>query len=197
MKVASTSETKILILNPWLTINRTTLAVIMDFTLRPWTLDDLDNLVKFANNQAIAKNMTDQFPHPYTADNGRAFIEFATKDSPIHVFAIDLRGTAIGGIGIHPQSDIQRRNAELGYWLAEPFWGKGIMTQAVPLMIDFAFKTYDITRIYARPFGTNVGSQRVLEKTGFKLEARFERSLFKNGEYLDELVYAIRKKTEP
>lgn len=167
----------------------------MDFTLRPWAITDLENLVKFADNLNIARNMTDQFPHPYTAENGKAFIEFATKDTPVHIFAIDVKGSAVGGIGIHPQADIQRRNAELGYWLAEPYWGKGIISRAIPEIIDFAFKTYDITRIYARPFGTNLASQRVLEKTGFRLEARFERSLFKNGEYLDELVYAIRKKT--
>lgn len=165
----------------------------MNFTLRPWTPNDLKSLVKYANNYNISKNMTDQFPHPYGAENGKAFIDFATKDAPIHIFAIDVEGEAVGGIGVHPQGDVQRKNAELGYWLAEPFWGKGIITKAIPQIIDFAFKTYPITRVYARPFGTNLASQKVLEKNGFKLEARFEKSLFKNGEFLDELVYAIRR----
>lgn len=165
----------------------------MEFKLRPWTLSDLPDLVKYANNPRIAGNMTDGFPHPYNEDNGRNFIAFATKDDPIHLFAIEINHQAVGGIGIHPQSDIHRKNAELGYWLAEPFWGKGIISRAIPQMVEFAFKTYDITRIYARPFGSNKASQRVLEKTGFKLEARLEKTIFKNGEFQDELIYAIRK----
>jgi [ribosomal protein S5]-alanine N-acetyltransferase len=165
----------------------------MDFKLRPWHISDLKSLVKLANNLNIAKDMTDQFPHPYTMDNGKAFIAFATKDDPVHIFAINIGGEAVGGIGIHPQADIQRKNAELGYWLAEPFWGQGIMTKAIPQMLDFAFKTYDINRVFARPFGTNIASQKVLEKTGFKREGRFSKTVFKNGEYLDELIYAVRR----
>src|SRR4051812_45046496 len=121
----------------------------MNFTLRPWHLSDLKSLVTYANNSNIAKNMTDQFPHPYTEENGKLFIGFATSDSPAHIFAIDINGEAVGGIRIHPQTDILCKNAELGYWLAEPFWGKGIITKAIPQMLDFAFKTYTITRVYA------------------------------------------------
>ena len=123
--------------------------------LRPWTFGDLDNLVKYANNAAIAKYMTDQFPHPYTSDHGKAFIRFATSDTPSIIFAIDRNGEAVGGIGIHPQTDIQRKNAEMGYWLAEPFWGQGIITRAIGQMVDFAFQNLDIERIFARPFGSN------------------------------------------
>jgi len=165
----------------------------MNFTLRPWNTNDLDSLVKNANNPNIAKFMTDGFPHPYTNEKGISFIEMATKDSPIHIFAIDIDGKAVGGIGIHPQQDIMKKNAELGYWLGEDYWGKGIVSGAIKQVVDFAFTTYDINRIFARPFGTNIASQKVLEKCGFKLEARFEKVIFKNGEYLDELVYAIRK----
>jgi RimJ/RimL family protein N-acetyltransferase len=165
----------------------------VDFKLRPWSLGDLNSLVKHANNPNIAKFMTDTFPHPYSPENGKNFIEFATKDNPIHIFAIEVNGEAAGGIGIHPQQDIMRKNAELGYWLAEDYWGNGILTRAIPQIVDFAFKTYDITRIYSRPYSTNLASQRVLEKTGFKLEGRFEKTIFKNGEYLDELVYAVRR----
>lgn len=166
----------------------------MLFSLRKWSVKDLESLVRYANNPNIAKNMTDGFPHPYTEENGKAFIEMATKE-PIHIFAIDVNGEAVGGIGIHPQSDIHRKNAELGYWLAEPFWGKGIISEAVKQIIPKAFETYDITRLYARPFGYNTASQKVLEKAGFKKEASFEKSLFKNGEFVDELVYAFRKNT--
>lgn len=164
----------------------------MNFTLRPWTIDDLDSLVKYANNYEIAKNMTDKFPFPYSIENGKNFIAFATQNPPFNILAIDINNEAVGGIGIHPQTDIHCKNAELGYWLAEPFWGHGIITKAITQMVDHGFKTWDINRIFAKPFGTNIGSQRVLEKACFILEGRFEKSLFKNGEYIDELVYAVR-----
>lgn len=165
----------------------------MKFKLRPWNNKDIDPLVKYANNSNIAKNLTNQFPHPYTREAGEAFIRMATQDHPRRIFAIEVNGEAVGGIGLHPQTDIHARNAELGYWLAEPYWGKGIMTRAVRQIVEYGFKTFDIDRIFARPFGTNLGSQKVLEKAGFVLEARFEKTLFKNGVYLDELVYAVRR----
>jgi RimJ/RimL family protein N-acetyltransferase len=165
----------------------------MTFSLRPWTLADLESLVQHANNPQIAKFMTDGFPNPYTRENGEAFIAFATKDEPIHIFAIAVNGEAVGGIGIHPQLDIQRKNAELGYWLGEPFWGKGIMSEAIQQIVAFAFNTYDIDRIFARPFGSNLASQRILEKNHFQLEARFEKTFFKNNQFEDELIYALRR----
>lgn len=166
----------------------------MDFVLRPWNDKDADSLVANADNINIARFMTDGFPHPYTVENARSFIAMATKDVPVHIFAIEAEGKAVGGIGIHPQADVMKKNAELGYWLGEPYWGKGIITAAVRQMVDFAFSTYDITRIYARPFGNNAASQKVLQKAGFILEARIEKNIFKNGEFLDELIYAVRKK---
>ena len=165
----------------------------MKFKLRPWNISDLDNLVKYANNWNIAKNMTDQFPYPYSEKDGKAFIEMATKDNPIHIFAIDVDGQAVGGIGIHPQGDIHRKNAELGYWLAEPFWGQGIISNAIKPIVDFAFETYAINRVFARPFGTNIASQKVLEKNNFVLEGKFKQVLIKDHSLLDELVYAIRR----
>jgi ribosomal-protein-alanine N-acetyltransferase len=165
----------------------------MLFTLRPWAPGDLPSLVQYANNAEIARYLTDIFPHPYITADGQAFLEFATSQIPVSIFAIDVAEQAVGSIGLHPQSDIQRKNAELGYWLAQPFWGQGIITQAVRQMVDYGFQTFDITRIFARPFGTNRASQRVLEKAGFLLEARFTQTLFKNGEFLDEWVYAIRR----
>lgn len=166
---------------------------IMNFNLRPWQATDIASLVRYANNWQIAKNMTDKFPHPYTEDAGRAFIAFATSEKPVRIFAIDVDGEAVGGIGIHPQDDIHQMNAELGYWLAEPFWGRGIVSNAIRQMVDFAFATYRINRVFARPFGTNLASQRVLQKNGFALEGRFKNVLLKKGEYFDELVYAIRR----
>lgn len=165
----------------------------MHFHLRPFTLNDVDSLVRYANNYHIAKNLTDRFPHPYTAEDGRRFIEMTLQADPVTVFTIDIHGAASGGIGLHPQTDIYRKNAELGYWLAEPFWGNGIITRAIAQMIDFGFENLDIERIFARPFGSNLASQRVLEKTGFILEARMDQILFKNGVFEDELIYAVRR----
>ncbi len=165
----------------------------MDFILRPWVISDLSSLVKHANNIKIARFLTDGFPYPYSSDAGKKFIENSIKDEPVHIFAIDVNGEAVGGIGIYPQSDIHCKNAELGYWLGEEFWGHGIVTKAIIQVLEFAFKTYDINRVFARPFGTNIASQKVLEKAGFVLEGRFEKTLLKNGVLLDELVYAVRR----
>ena len=167
----------------------------MEFTLRPWQKSDLASLIKYANNPLIAANMTDAFPHPYTEVKGIAFLEMVTAILPVRVWAIEINGEAAGGIGLHPQQDIMRRNAELGYWLAEPYWGKGIITRAVPQVIELGFKVLpDIERIYARPFGRNKASQRVLEKSGFEYETMFKNTIFKNGVFDDELFYAVRRK---
>lgn len=168
----------------------------MDFTLRKWTIDDLESLVKYANNRNVAKFLTDVFPHPYTIEDGKTYIEMVIGNYPLNIFAIDIDGKAVGSIGIFPLSDVHKSNAELGYWLAEPFWGNGIVTQAIKQIVEYGFRVFEIDRIFARPFGSNLASQRVLEKAGFKLEARFEKTILKNGEYLDELVYAIRRNNE-
>ncbi len=141
--------------------------------------------------------MTNSFLHPYARENGEKFIAFVTANDPVHISAIDIEGEAVGGIGLHPQADIQCKNAELGYWLAESFWGKGIIKEAIKQITVVGFKTFDITRIFARPFGTNTASQKALEKAGFTLEARsdsyrIEKTFFKNGIFEDELVYGIR-----
>ncbi|MBI2279268.1 MAG: GNAT family N-acetyltransferase [Bacteroidetes bacterium] len=165
----------------------------MNFILRNWNSDDLSSLVKYANNYNIAKNLTNLFPYPYTIEHGKVFIEKANSSNAHLILAIDINGEAIGGIGLHPQTDIHIKNAELGYWLAEPFWGNGIITSAIKQIVEKGFMELDIERIFARPFGTNIGSQKVLEKAGFNLEARLEKTILKNGEYLDELIYAVRK----
>ena len=166
-----------------------------DFKLRPWAITDASSLAEYANNYDIAKNMTNAFPHPYTLADAERFIEMVSKQNPVQVFTIEIEGKACGGIGLFPQSDIYCKNAEMGYWLAEPFWGKGIISLAIKQMVEYGFRTWDINRIYARPFGSNTASQKVLEKTGFKLEARLNSTIYKQGEFQDELIYSIRKDT--
>jgi [ribosomal protein S5]-alanine N-acetyltransferase len=161
--------------------------------LRPWTTDDLDHLVRFANNKKIADNMSDAFPHPYTPESGIAFLNMYKVFDPARAFAIEVDGIPCGSIGIHPGNDIHRKSAELGYWLAEEYWGKGIVTEAIRQILEYGFRSFDINRVFARPFSTNLASQRVLEKAGLKLEARLEKSIFKNGQFLDEMIYSIRR----
>ncbi len=163
----------------------------MNFTLRSWKLDDLGSLLENANNQAIARNLMDQFPHPYSEENGLRFIGMASSLEPQTILAIDVEGKAVGGIGLHLQNDIYRKNAEMGYWLGETYWGKGIMTQAIREMTKYGFANLDIERIFARPFATNLASQRVLEKAGFMFEAKLHKTIFKNGQFLDECIYSI------
>jgi [ribosomal protein S5]-alanine N-acetyltransferase len=168
----------------------------MILTLRKWTLKDLESLVKHANNFKIAQNLSNAFPHPYTMEFGRQYIVRAISTNPTQIFAITIDDIAVGSIGVYPQTDIHCRNAEMGYWLAEQYWGQDIMTEAIRQMVDYSFQTFAIDRIFARPFGTNIASHRALEKAGFILEARFEKTLYKQGEYMDELIYAVRKQPD-
>ncbi|MFA6151641.1 MAG: GNAT family protein [Chitinophagaceae bacterium] len=165
----------------------------MEFELRPWKNDDLNDLIFAANNFRIAQFMTDSFAHPYTRESGEKFLAWTQNNCPSKMLAIIVEGKAVGNVGIHPQSDILCKNAEIGYWIAEEYWGKGIMTEAIKRMIPIAFETYPITRIFGRVFGHNLPSRKVIEKAGFKLEGRFEKTIFKNGEFIDELIYAFRR----
>jgi RimJ/RimL family protein N-acetyltransferase len=161
--------------------------------LRPWRLSDMEDLAFFANNANIANNMTNKFPHPYLLEHAEAFIQFAQVSDPVCIFAISYQGKSIGGMGVHLQADIFAKNAELGYWLAEPYWGQGFVSKLLPVLVDFAFNTYDIQRVFARPFSSNKASQRVLEKNNFVLEATLPKTIYKNGIFLDELIYALRR----
>jgi len=165
----------------------------MDVKLREWNEADLDSLVKYANNPNIAKWLTNKFPHPYTYEDGKAYLSKIANDNPTKIFAIEVNGEAVGSIGILPLSDIHEKNAEIGYWLAEEYWGKGIVMSAIQEIVNYGFQTFDIVRVFAITFSTNLNSQRVLEKSGFTFEARLMKALFKNGEFIDELIYSKLK----
>lgn len=169
----------------------------MDYKLRDWKMADAESLAEHANNNNIAKWLTNQFPYPYRKKDAETYIGSILNDNPQRVFAIEVNGEAVGSIGIFPQADIHGKSAEIGYWLSEKYRGNGIMSKAIKDIVDYGFKTFDIVRIYARPFSTNKASQRVLEKAGFELEARLKKALYKNGEYMDELIYTkLKKQTE-
>lgn len=165
----------------------------MQFELRPFQPSDLSSLVKHANNYNIAKNLSNKFEFPYTTAHGIAFINLALSATPTEIFAITISGEAVGSIGVHPKTDIHCKNAEIGYWIGEEFWGNGIVPEAVKLMVNYGFKTFDITRIYASTYAINLKSQRVLAKAGFTFEAEFKETLYKNGTFYDEVIYGIRK----
>ena len=166
-------------------------------TIRLWNAQDADALVKYANNYHIWKNLRDGFPHPYTAQNARDFLKAAAGQNPATYFAIATAEEAIGGIGVTLNHDVHRLTAEMGYWLGEPFWGKGIMTEAVTAFTDFAFEQFGLVRIYAEPYATNQASCRVLEKAGFQLEGRMRNSVVKAGQIGDQFLYAkIRERQQ-
>jgi ribosomal-protein-alanine N-acetyltransferase len=157
--------------------------------LRDWNPDDACSLARRADNPRIAAMMRDAFPSPYTLEDAHRFISMATGPTPNLLLAIEVMGEVVGGIGIHPLVDVQRRSAEIGYWLSESLWGKGIMTDAVCSLVPIAFKRYDIVRLQAGIFSNNPASMRVLEKCGFTREAVHKNAITKNGILLDEVMY--------
>ena len=159
--------------------------------LRPWQPGDEAALVKYGNNRAIWRNLGDRFPHPYTAKDAEDWVKSSSNCSPATFLAIATPDEAIGNIGLRPQDDVHFRSAELGYWLAEPFWGQGIATRSVRAFSEYAFDNFDIIRLFAIVFDWNPASARVLEKAGFTLEARMRKSATKDGHTVDELLYAL------
>ena len=159
--------------------------------LRPWQPGDVDALVKYANNRAIWINLTDRFPSPYTQEDADYWIRFASHQDPLTNLAISTQDEAIGSIGLTLQDGIHSRSAEVGYWLAEPFWGQGIATKALKAFSEYAFESFNLTRLYAIVFEWNIPSTRVLEKVGFSCEARMRKSAVKDGKTADEFLYGL------
>lgn len=158
--------------------------------IRYWSIHDANSLVKYANNRKIWINLRDGFPFPYTMEHAREFLAIVAQQNPVTFFAIATPEEAIGGIGLTVNTDVHRLTGELGYWLAEPFWGKGFMTEAVTKFVDFAFDNFGLVRIYAEPYATNPASCRVLQKAGFELEGRMRSNVIKDGQILDQFLYA-------
>ena len=159
-------------------------------TLREFTPNDKYRLVELANNEKVSINLRDGFPHPYTLADADNFLDKYARLESALVFAIEYNGVYVGNIGLHKGTDVYRKSAEIGYFLGEPYWNKGIMTKAVPLICDYGFKNMDIVRIQTGIFEFNPASMRVLEKCGFKREAVFEKAIIKEGKIFDEIRYA-------
>ena len=159
--------------------------------VRSWRTADVPSLVAHANNPHVASRLRERFPHPYTAKAGRAFVRTVRQTDPETTFAITVDGRAVGGIGFALQPDVERVSAEIGYWLGEPFWGRGIATEALQAVTAYAVEQHGLTRLFAIPFASNAASCRVLEKAGYILEGRLHRSAIKGGVILDQLQYAF------
>src|SRR6266567_6584806 len=166
-------------------------------SLRSWTEHDAAAVQRYADNRNIWRNVRDAFPHPYGLEDARAFLNHAIGEKPETIFAIASPAEAIGCISLRLGRDVHARTAELGFWLGEPFWGRGIMSEAGAGFTRYAFEGYDVVRIYAEPFASNRASARVLEKAGFSCEGRLRSSVIKDGKVLDSLLYAcIRGPTD-
>ncbi len=159
--------------------------------LRPWKEDDETSLVRHANSYEVWRRLRDRFPHPYTRADAEQWIALARQQDPQTHFAIEVNGEAAGGIGLEPGSDIERRSAEIGYWLGEALWGRGITTAAVQALTSYGFKELGLTRIFAVPFASSSASIRVLEKCDYVREGTMRRSAFKEGVVVDQILYAL------
>ena len=163
-------------------------------TLRPWSVRDAPQLALIANNKKVADNLRDGFPNPYSLDDAIDWLNSIMPENiPPRFFAITVDNSPVGSIGLVAKTDIYRKNIEIGYFLDQEHWGKGNMTKAIKAATSYAFKEFDIVRVYAEPFADNTGSRKALEKAGFTLEATFKRNVIKNGIIKDSCIYSVLK----
>ncbi len=158
--------------------------------VRSWTAADAAPLARYADDREVWLNLRDVFPHPYTLRDAEAFLAMARAMTPETYFAIAVGDEAVGAIGYKRHTDVERVSAEIGYWLGEPFWSRGIATDALRAVTRQAVETHGLTRVYAVPYEWNEASCRVLEKAGYALEGRMRRSAVKDGTIVDQFLYA-------
>jgi RimJ/RimL family protein N-acetyltransferase len=158
--------------------------------VRDWREDDRESLVRFANSRDVARNLTHSFPHPYTEAAADAWFATLAEMPEPTAWAIEVDGLAVGGIGIILGEGVYGKTAQFGYWLGEPYWGRGIMTAAAQKVSDYAMSHFGLVRLEARVFEWNPRSMRVLEKCGFEREGVLRRSVFQEGRIIDSVLYA-------
>jgi len=163
--------------------------------LRQWKFEDAQDLAFVMNNKNVQDNLRDGIPFPYTENDAEEYIKAALEDASDrrYAFAITYHGKAVGSIGVYRLSNVHRLTAEIGYYIGEPYWGKGIGTEAIRQIVDFTFSDTDIVRVFAEPYAHNAASCRILEKAGFQLEGILRSNAIKNGQILDMKMYAIVK----
>lgn len=158
--------------------------------VRAWQAGDRDSLVRFADNRRVWRNLKDRFPHPYTAADAEAWLALNRTNPDITGWAIEVDAMAVGGIGLVPGTDVHAKCAHIGYWLGEPYWGRGIATDAVRAVTRDALGERGFVRLEAPVFAWNPASMRVLEKCGYTREAVMRKSVFKDGQLIDSVLYA-------
>ena len=167
------------------------LLEIGKYKVRSYMPSDKKALIKYANNHNVSKNLRDSFPFPYTEKDAKVWLHSVLNQHPELNFAIANEIELIGGIGLMSQPDVYRYSAEIGYWLAEPFWDKGITTLALIAMTKYIFENFNFNRLFAGVFEGNTGSRKVLEKAGYKLEGRLRKTVYKEGSFKDQFMYSI------
>ncbi len=167
------------------------LRLFDEWRVRSLAMSDAESIARYANNRNVWINVRDQFPHPYALNDAKAFLKTQRDHNPETAWAIASEAEAIGVVGLHPQSDVYLKSAEIGYWLGEPFWGRGIASAAVKAIAEYAFLNSDALRLYAGVFEWNLASARVLEKAGFSLESRMRKAVVKDGKNIDQLMYVV------
>jgi RimJ/RimL family protein N-acetyltransferase len=161
--------------------------------VRPWAESDAAALHRHADDREVSMHLRDRFPYPYSLEQARSFLGWITKQPSPTVWAIEVAGEAVGGIGIELHSDVERVSAEVGYWLGRAHWRRGIATEALKAVTAEAFKQFEITRLYAVPFADHAASVRVLEKCGYVREGRMRQSAIKDGKIRDQILFATYK----
>ena len=157
--------------------------------IRCWKKEDAAALTAIANNKKIWLNVRDRFPHPYTLDDAFQWIAYTSDQKPLQNFAVLSSNIIVGSVGVLLRDDVYRKSIEIGYFIGEPYWGKGIAPKAVELIIEYIQKQFDVVRIYAEVFEHNKASMRVLEKTGFHLESIRKKAVIKNNVLMDDYVF--------
>ncbi len=167
----------------------------MNIEIRPWRAEDAPGLAKALSNQRVQDNLRDGLPFPYTEADAGDFISAMLAADPNVTFAwaICANGAAVGSIGAFRKENVHRLTAEMGYYIDEAYWGKGLATLAVKLACGHIFEHTDIVRIFAEPFAANIASCRVLEKAGFTCEGTLRQNAVKNGRLADMKMYALIK----
>lgn len=163
--------------------------------IRPWSRTDKHSLVLHGNNYEVWRNLTDVFPHPYTSEDADQWFSVLETQNPLTAFAIEVDGQAVGGIGYTPLSGMYCKTAEFGYWLGEAYWNRDIATAAVQAMVKCIFNELPFMRLEAGVFEWNPASMRVLEKAGFAREGVLRKSVFKDGQLIDRMLYAITRES--
>lgn len=163
--------------------------------LRPWREDDVSELAALADNRAVARNLSHLFPHPYRRSDAVDWVTMNRGPSPrLLSWAIEAEGRLVGGGGLNPGEGVFARTAEIGYWIGEPFWGRGFASGFVKAVADWAFRERDWMRIEAFVYAWNPTSMRVLEKSGFSREGFHPASVERFGEIGDRVSFALLKK---